>query len=140
MSNAAEDRILASACKPWEFGDGELPDYESPLLGVFDSGVTYTLGLLAKLLGATDYTPADGTETHDGDVSGTLAAILIAGGLCNADGDLLKRADAQTFVDFVLRHTWPERAKAHGYDAVHSFIKYHPFAKANGTPEADEAS
>lgn len=42
---------------------------------------------------------------------------------------------ASTFVDFVLRHTWPERATAHGAEAVHSIIKHHPFAQeahANG--------
>jgi hypothetical protein len=45
------------------------------------------------------------------------------------------RDDARAFVDFVLRHTWPERAKAHGADAVHDIIKHHPFAKENGSPE-----
>ncbi len=37
--------------------------------------------------------------------------------------------EAQAFVDFVLRHTWPERAKAHGFETLHSIIKHHPFAQ-----------
>ncbi len=37
---------------------------------------------------------------------------------------------SRAFVDFVLRHTWPERAKAHGYKVVHDIIKHHPFAQA----------
>jgi hypothetical protein len=36
--------------------------------------------------------------------------------------------EAEAFVEFVLRHTWPERATAHGAEAVHSIIKHHPFA------------
>lgn len=43
---------------------------------------------------------------------------------------------AQHFVDFVLRHTWPERAKAHGFETVHSLIAHHPFAKAHGSKHA----
>jgi hypothetical protein len=49
--------------------------------------------------------------------------------------------EARAFVDFVLRHTWPERATAHGAETVHSIIKHHPFAKSHGTTPAiqDEA-
>lgn len=48
---------------------------------------------------------------------------------------------AREFVNFVLRHTWPERADAHGAKAVHSIIKHHPFAKEfapEGTMLEDE--
>lgn len=39
------------------------------------------------------------------------------------------KSSAETFVEFVLRHTWPERAKAHGYVTVHELILHHPFVK-----------
>ena len=44
--------------------------------------------------------------------------------------------DPRQFVDFVLRHTCPERAEAHGFAAVHSIIKHHPFAKAHASPSS----
>ncbi len=37
--------------------------------------------------------------------------------------------EAAAFVDFVQRHTWPERATRHGAETVYSPIKHHPFAK-----------
>lgn len=43
--------------------------------------------------------------------------------------------EAQAFVEFVLRHTWPERAKRHGPKVVHELIVHHPFAKLHMTPE-----
>lgn len=39
------------------------------------------------------------------------------------------RKEAIAFVEFVLRHTWPERANDLGPETVHSIIKHHPFAK-----------
>jgi len=44
--------------------------------------------------------------------------------------------EAAAFVEFVLRHTLPERATAHGAEAVHDMIKHHPFAKAHGPKHA----
>lgn len=38
--------------------------------------------------------------------------------------------EARAFVEFVLRHTMPARAKAHGAEAVHSIIAHHPFILA----------
>ena len=43
---------------------------------------------------------------------------------------LRAQRDTRRFVDFVLRHTWPERATAHGAETVHSLIKHHPFTQA----------
>lgn len=43
--------------------------------------------------------------------------------------------NARDFVDFVLRHTMPERAKAHGIETVHDIIKHHPFAKEHAPKE-----
>lgn len=46
--------------------------------------------------------------------------------------------EAAAFVDFVLRHTWPERAARHGAETVHSLIKHHPFAKAHAPRQNDK--
>jgi len=56
-------------------------------MDVFDAGVTYTMNILATLVGAKDYVGADGSDSHEGDVCGTLRNLLIAAGYCNADGD-----------------------------------------------------
>lgn len=37
--------------------------------------------------------------------------------------------DPHNFVEFVLRHTYPARAQAHGYKAVYDVIRHHPFAQ-----------
>ena len=42
--------------------------------------------------------------------------------------------DPERFIEFVLRHTLPERAKAHGADTMHSIIKYHPFVTSRAKP------
>lgn len=39
---------------------------------------------------------------------------------------------AEHFADWALRHTWPERAKRNGPDAVYSILANHPFAKTLG--------
>jgi len=57
---------------------GDLPDYDSPLACVFDSGVQYAVDLLAKTLGVEDYQVCDGTEEYDGDLGGTLFNIVLA--------------------------------------------------------------
>ena len=44
---------------------------------LFDAGVTYAERLLAKRLGVTRYTACDGTESYDGDLGGTLCAIVV---------------------------------------------------------------
>lgn len=72
-----EGRILARACAPWEDSTAEPPDWDSPLHQVFDAGVTYAERLLAKRLGVTRYTACDGTESYDGDLGGTLCAIVV---------------------------------------------------------------
>jgi hypothetical protein len=46
------------------------------------------------------------------------------------------REEAAAFVDFVLRHTMPERATAHGAETVHSIIKHHPFVTEHGIQKA----
>lgn len=54
----------------------------------------------------------------------------------SAAASAAERAEARAFVDFVLRHTWPERAKAHGVETVHSIIKHHPFALSHASKQA----
>lgn len=39
---------------------------------------------------------------------------------------------AAAFVEFVQRHTWPERHERHGAETVYSLIAHHPFAKDHG--------
>lgn len=59
----------------------------------------------------------------------------------NAPADLAQlRQSAASFVDFVLRHTLPERATAHGAETVYSIIKHHPFAKAHGSDGIQKAT
>lgn len=41
---------------------------------------------------------------------------------------------AEHFADFVLRHTMPERAAAHGAETIHNIIANHPFAKSVRPP------
>ena len=53
---------------------------------------------------------------------------------------LRQQRDPSRFVDFVLRHTWPERAKAHGHDVVHALIKHHPFARLHCPSTAPPAT
>lgn len=59
------------------------------------------------------------------DANAAISALEAAGWKCVRDEGAYPRA----FVEFVLRHTWPERAKAHGHEAVHDIIKNHPFAQ-----------
>lgn len=48
----------------------------------------------------------------------------------------ISKKEAKAFIDFVLRHTWPERAKAHGHAVVHDIIKHHPFVIEHGSIDA----
>lgn len=70
-------RIVAEACKPWEHSVGEPPPWESPLHEVYSAGATKAAQLLADLLGVKQYTDADGSESFDGDLLGTLRNIII---------------------------------------------------------------
>lgn len=42
----------------------------------FDEGVTHVLGMFARYLDAKDWYTADGSETWEGDVNGTIGNIL----------------------------------------------------------------
>ncbi|MER9912856.1 hypothetical protein NKJ71_19710 [Mesorhizobium sp. M0050] len=84
---------LEAICKPWEFGAGDPPDYDSPLTGVYEAGISYAFDQLAGMFNVKKYTGSDGAGTLEGDVAGTLQNILIAAGFVNADGDLAAPVD-----------------------------------------------
>lgn len=81
--------VVKEACRPWEYCVGDPPEWDSPLGWVYDAGVSYALARLADVLGVSNYTPCDGSETYEGDVSGTAGNILRASHLVNGDGDIL---------------------------------------------------
>lgn len=85
----ATEADLREACKPWREGSLEIPEWDSPLHEVFQAGMSYMESLLAKRLGVTNYDACDGTESIDGDATGTLVNILIAAGYGNDDDGLL---------------------------------------------------
>lgn len=82
---------LKEACKPWEDGIGDPPEWDSPLGCVFDAGVTYAIKKLAEVLGAKEWELCDGSESYDGDICATIASVMEGAGLVNADGDILTR-------------------------------------------------
>lgn len=51
-----------------------------------------------------------------------------------------ERESARRFAEFALRHTFPERAKAHGAATVYSILAHHPYVTDNGlNPSNSEA-
>lgn len=59
-----------------------------------DEGATFVLEALADALNLKSYTPSDGTETWDGDVSGTLYTILRDARVMDPETDELAMARA----------------------------------------------
>lgn len=76
LAERTPGRILADACKPWEHCTGEPPEYDSPLHEVYCAGAEKAVSLLASALGVKQYTGADGSDSFDGDLGGTLANIV----------------------------------------------------------------
>lgn len=76
-----DENAVREACKPWKYGVGDPPDYGSPMMGPYSAGVTYAIQMLADLTGAKDYVGADGSESFEGDVRGTIMNVLKAAGL-----------------------------------------------------------
>ena len=67
--------------------------------GGMDAAADKILDWLANAVGAKEYTTCDGSETWDGDVQGTIYAILKAGNVYDdEDGRVAKLADAQAAV------------------------------------------
>lgn len=52
----------------------------------------FILDTLAKALGVTEYAPCDGTETWEGDVSGTVYRILHAARVLNDENQVARHA------------------------------------------------
>ena len=68
-----------------------------------DEAADKILDWLAKAVGAKEYTACDGSETWDGDVQGTVYAILKAGNVYDdEDGRVAKLADAEAAVALVV--------------------------------------
>lgn len=93
ITDVQTSSMLAEAVKPWSYYNGPLPDDDHPLRCVFESGIQYTVNLLAKELGVTDYTPCEGTEEFDGDLGGTLMNIVCAALPEDAGGDQMQVCD-----------------------------------------------
>lgn len=74
--DATSDETLKAACEPWRFGVGDPPADESPLIGPYSAGIGYAIDRLAKLTNAGQYVGADGSETFEGDVDGTIMNVL----------------------------------------------------------------
>jgi len=75
--SSASAEAVTEAAKPWADYHGDLPDYDHPLRPVFESGIQYTVELLAKQLDVAEWVPCDGTEEFDGDLGGTLMNIVL---------------------------------------------------------------
>lgn len=90
---------------------------------------------LEKRLRDTDYIMIQ--ARGDDDVADQAVEEMEA--LCFEAAEALAslRRQSASFVEFVMRHTWPERATAHGADAVHRIIKHHPFPQEHGPRQAD---
>lgn len=89
----ATPEIIARAAKPWADFHGDLPDYDHAMRPVFESGVQYTVELLAHELSVESYSPCEGTEEFDGDLGGTLVNIVKAAGAVDAEGDFVHPRD-----------------------------------------------
>lgn len=96
---------------------------------------------------ATDYIHAHATErllTEAADAIASLERRCEGARMAEQEADRERDATADTFeeemerakhfVEFVLRQTWPERAQATGFEALHNVIKFHPFAKQYAPP------
>lgn len=81
--------LIEVACQPWEHSVGEPPEWDSPLLNVFDAGINYAAERMAEALGVTDYEWGDGSDDYASDVAMTFTNIMKAAGFTNEDGDLL---------------------------------------------------
>ncbi len=78
---------LNEACEPWKMCCGDPPDWDSPLMNVWQAAIIWTLGIVGEVVGAKEWERGDGSETLDGDVSAEVTNIMRAAGLVNSDGD-----------------------------------------------------
>lgn len=87
----AADLIEAQAARIAELERDEAQD----IGGVRDEAAFFCIDEMAKALGVDKYTPCDGTETWDGDVSGTIHAVLQAAGVIDEETGVLATARAK---------------------------------------------
>lgn len=76
LAKLSPERILKTACEPWERGRVEPPDYESPLYALYEQASLLATELLADQLGVQVYAQRDGSESFEGDLGATLAHIV----------------------------------------------------------------
>lgn len=84
------EAALREACKPWEYSTGEPPEWENPLRGVFEAGITYAVQRLARMLHVESYEGGDGEELNEA-LDRELANVMRAAGFEDQEGDLLTR-------------------------------------------------
>lgn len=72
---------LKSACEPWQHCVGDPPEWDSPLMDVWQAALTWSESLIAKDLGVESYEPGDGTESLEGDYLGSIKSILSHAGM-----------------------------------------------------------
>lgn len=83
--SALSEEELSKACEQWTKGSTEPPEWDSPLHGVFQAGISYTLNLVGSAVGATSWEGGDGTETIEGDVHVEVMNIMKAAGMFDDD-------------------------------------------------------
>lgn len=88
---AGRETALKAACEPWKLCSGDPPDWDSPLMDVWQAAICWTLRIVGATLGAKDWETGDGSETLDGDVAAEVGNIMRAAGLVNSDGDPITR-------------------------------------------------
>lgn len=84
---------LVEACEPWKTCSGDPPDWDSPLMNVWQAAIVWTLQIVGGVVGAKDWEGGDGSETLDGDVAAEVTNIMRAAGLVNSEGDPITRED-----------------------------------------------
>jgi len=94
-----------------------------------DEAADFILSQLARALGLETFTPADGSETWDGDVSGTVWAILRDAGVI--DPETNKR---------VASSGWEAGAEAMREAAARTAENAHLVEPDGGSPTEDEAA
>jgi hypothetical protein len=95
-------QILAEACAPWnKHTNLEIPDWDSPLHGVFMMGVLWAEDRMAKIVAPPgeefSYAAGDGTEEIEGDFDISILNMLAAARIYDReDGTWARFAAIQT--------------------------------------------
>ena len=109
----AEGDALRKACEAWEHCVGDPPEWESPLMDVWQAALMWSTELLAKRLNVTNYVAIDGSDSIEGDHGGTMMQVLIAAGLIDADTHESVSADLRARLGVARAEALEEAAKWH---------------------------